>query len=416
MSGQVLDRRAFLGAATTAAAAAIAAPGGADAATGRSSGVDVVIVGAGVFGTWTAWKLRQAGAKVLLVDAWGPAHARGTSGGETRLIRTEYRGDPLYTRWAWESLADWKALSARHEMPLFHATGALYLYPHVDELIGRSAALHAQMGIPMERITPAELARRWPQIDTSGIAVGLLQPTMGPLMARRSVQVLRDDFVAAGGTYRQMAVAPPVVKGGRLEAITSIRGETVAADKFVFACGPWLPKLFPEVVGARIVPVHKDVFFFAPEAGDARFAPPNLPAWVDVSSPDLHYGFPDIEARGFKIALDRNGAVIDPDQGDRTVSPEAIAQVRAYLRRRFPDLADRQLVEQRVCQYENTHDGNFLIDRHPEADNLWIAGGGSGHGFKHGPAIGTYITALIDGAPPESRFLLASHREHDGRA
>lgn len=385
---------------------------------GRSvqHGYDVIVVGAGVFGAWTAWTLQQRGQKVLLVDAWGAGHARSSSGGETRLIRTEYGGDRLYTSWSWESLAAWKALSARHESPLFHETGALYIYPKDTPEINGSIALQKSMGIPVEKITPADLARRWPQMNFDGIDVGLLQPTMGALMARRSVAVVVAEFVKAGGVYRQFAVDPPKAKGAALMSITGNGGETLYADRFIFAAGPWLPKLFPDVVGARIMPISKDVFFFAPEPGDDRFASPRMPAWVDASDPDLHYGFPDIESRGFKIALDGAGEVVDPDTNDRRIGDVALANVRKYLRRRFPLLADRPLAEGRVCQYENTHDYNFLIDRHPGWANSWIVGGGSGHGFKHGPALGRYVADLASGkGRAEDRFSFASHKVHGGK-
>ncbi len=379
----------------------------------KGTGWDVIVVGAGVFGVWTAWQLLQKGAKVLLIDAWGPGHTRSTSGGETRLIRTEYRANPLYTRWAWESLGEWKALSMRHELPLFHETGALYIYPQVDAIIDKSIALQQGMNIPIEKLSPAELSRRWPQIDFTDIAIGILQPTMGALMARRSVQVLTADFIAHGGAYRQASVTSPTMTGGRVESLISTKGETFSAGSYVFACGPWLPKLFPEVVGARIVPTRQEVFFFAPEASDARFAPPQLPGWVDVSSPRLHYGFPDIESRGFKVAFDRHGPPVDPDAEDRLITQQALADVRAYLRTRFPAIADRPLAESRVCQYENTDNGHLLIDRHPIAANLWIAGGGSGHGFKHGPAVGHYVAGLLNGSVTvETALQLAAHKEH----
>lgn len=376
---------------------------------------DITVIGAGVFGAWTAWTLQKRGHDVVLVDAWGPAHARASSGGETRLIRTEYAAEPLYTRWAWESLAEWKALGARHESPVFHETGALYLYPEDTAKLDESIALQRALGIPIEKLAPSDMAARWGQIDFDGIAVGLLQPTMGTLMARRSVQTLVGEFVAAGGRFRKVAVAPPASAGSTLESISGTRGEVLASGTFIFACGPWLPRLFPDVVGRRIVPTRQNVFFFAPPAGNEGFAAPRMPAWVDVGSPDLHYGFPDIEARGFKIALDRHGPVFDPDSSDRIVGQQDVDDVRAYLARRFPSLADSRLSETRVCQYENSDSGEFLIDRHPVWKNAWIVGGGTGHGFKHGPAVGRYVSDLVGGAAlPHERFRLATHNQHDG--
>lgn len=408
-----IDRRGFLAASATSAAL-LAATSEAEAQRRRAGGKpDIVVIGAGVFGVWTAWQLLLGGAKVLLVDAWGPGHNRSSSGGETRLIRTEYRGDPIYTRWAWDSLAEWKALGKRHELPIFHETGALYIFPKDEPIIDKSIAVQRALNVPIEKLTPAEMARRWPQIDFTGIDVGVMQPTMGALMARRSCQVLTEDFIKRGGSYRQAEIAPPGATGARLEAVTTTSGERIAAGKFVFACGPWLPKVFPDVVGRRIVPSRQDVFFFAPAGGDTRFEPPHMPAWVDVSSPDLHYGFPDIESRGFKIALDTHGPSTDPDTMDRRITDRALADVRAYLSRRFPALARRPLAESRVCQYENSHNGNLLLDRHPETANVWIAGGGSGHGFKHGPAVGRYVAGLVGGTvKPEARFQFDTHREH----
>lgn len=373
---------------------------------------NVIVIGAGVFGAWTAWNLQRRGQKVLLVDAWGAAHSRSSSGGETRLIRTEYAGNALYTRWAWESLAEWHGLSRRHESPIFLETGALYMYPQDSAKIDESIALQRGLGIPIEKMKAPEMAKRWPQIDFSGIAVGVMQPTMGALMARRSIQNLVSEFVKAGGTYRTLAIDPPRSTGSALNSISG-SGETLRADSYVFACGPWLPTMFPDVIGNRIVPTRQEVFFFAPEAGDARFGHANLPAWVDVSSADLHYGFPDIEARGFKIALDRHGPKTDPDRNDRRVTDQGIHDVRNYLQRRFPDLADRPLAETRVCQYENSDNGHLLIDRHPLWANTWIVGGGSGHGFKHGPAVGRYVAEHVLGeGKTEPDLALSAHRPH----
>ena len=410
MPQAALSRRQLIGG--MAAAGLTAAPAKARQALPREKW-DFIVIGAGVFGAWTAWTLLSRGKRVLLVDAWGVAHNRSSSGGETRLIRTEYAGNALYTRWAWESLAEWQALAKRHQAPLFHETGALYLYPQDHSQIDRSIAMQRALGIPIDKLAASDMTKRWPQIDFAGIAAGVMQPTMGALMARNGVQALVGDYVKAGGSFRQVAIDPPRVGRSSLDAVAGAGGEVLRADQFVFACGPWLPKLFPEVVGGRIVPTRQDVFFFAPAPGDARFNAANLPAWVDVSSKDLHYGFPDIEARGFKIALDTHGPKFDPDGGDRRITDQALADVRAYLARRFPDLARRPLADSRVCQYENTDNGHLLIDRHPVWGNAWIVGGGSGHGFKHGPAVGRYVADVALGTgKAEPDLMLAAHRPH----
>ena len=412
--GPSLTRRTVVGSLVGAIAGAAVVGSGqaraAQSATARGQVWDAVVVGAGVFGSWTAWHLRKQGKMVLLVDAWGPGHARASSGGESRLTRTEYSGDELYTRFAWESLDDWAALSQRSELPVFHRIGALFIYRKEPATLAASLALNQKLGAPMTRIERADLLKRYPHLGLDGITFGVLQPTMGALMARRSVLQLVSEFVAEGGTYQQLAIQPPR-SSGALDAITSVTGATLRSKQFIFACGPWLPKLFPDVIGTRIVPTRQEVFFFAPEPGDVRFEPSHLPAWVDADEPGIPYGFPVLESRGFKIAIDAHGVRVDPDTGDRIVSAEGLKTVRNYLARRFPSLAQRPLAESRVCQYENSASGDFIIDRHPTWDNVCLLGGGSGHGFKHGPAVGRYVAALVSGKlqQPEPRFALSQH-------
>lgn len=369
---------------------------------------DVVVIGAGVFGVWTADRLLAAGKKVLLVDAWGPAHARASSGGESRLTRTAYGADRIYTEMAWHSLPHWKALSKLSGLPIFHQTGVLFFFGEEHPYANATIKAHKAMGLPTQLLDTRQMAAKFPQIDFSDIALGLYEPELGVLMARRAVQTLADRFVRSGGSYLQARIRAPDA-GKPLDAVRTEAGETIRATHFVFACGPWLPKVFPDVVGGRIFPTRQEIFFFAPPAGDARFGPSHLPGWADFNGGDLYYGAPDLEARGFKIAFDKHGPPIDPDTGDRVASAEGLANVRAYMARRFPAMAGAQMVEARVCQYENSANGDFLIDRHPEWPNAVLVGGGSGHGFKHGPEVGRYAAELVLGtlAKVEPRFSLA---------
>ena len=408
-----LSRRSLLltgaGAAASLAAPAIARDRGA---------ADVVVIGAGVFGAWTATHLQRMGRKVTLVDAWGPAHARASSGGESRMTRGAYGPDEVYARMAWESLAEWKTLSARAGLPIFHKTGVLFFFPTADPYLAQTMAVHKRLGFATRVMEPAALRRRFPQIEWDGVYAGVHEPEFGALMARRGVQTLVAEFVRAGGRYEKAAVAAPVGGADALDSIATASGETVSAGQFVFACGPWLPKLFPALLGKRIFPTRQEIFFFAPDAGDDRFAPGRLPGWADFNGGDIYYGFPDLEGRGFKIANDTHGAPIDPDLGDRAFSAGALADVRAYMKRRFPALAARPMTEARVCQYENSANGDLLIDRHPQWRNVVLAGAGSGHGFKHGPAVGKYAAELVAGTlrRPEPRFSLASKGETERRA
>ena len=373
----------------------------------------VAVIGAGVFGAWTAHHLQQQGHRVTLIEAWGPAHSRASSGGESRMTRGAYGRDEVYTCMAHDSLPQWKALSAVSGLPIFVPHGVLFFSSQRDDYFQGSVEVHRKLGLPLEELDRNQLQRRFPMIDFAGVEFGIFEPGFGALMARRSVHTLVDRFVRAGGVYRKGAVLPLVSWTELGQPHVQLNsGEHVQADQFVFALGPWLPKIFPGVVGPRIRPTRQEVFFFAPPAGDRRFLPDAMPGWADFNAGDFFYGFPDLEARGVKFAHDAHGPEVDPDTQDRRPTEEALARVVAFRDRRFPLLKGAPLTEARVCQYENSSNGDFLIDFHPRLANVLLVGGGSGHGFKHGPEVGRYAANLLNGAvKAEPRFSLASKSE-----
>jgi len=397
-----------------AGGAAVLAAGSSAMAQGKK-GEQVVVVGAGVFGSWTAHHLQNAGHRVTLVDAWGASHSRASSGGESRLTRAGYGRDAIYTRFASESLPQWQALSAISGLPILVPCGVVFFSEKEDDYFRGSIAVHEQLGLAIERMDRAALQRRFPMIDFDGIEVGLFEPRFGALMARRSVQTLVDRFVKAGGEYR-LGAAVPVQGKGSLEAVRLQSGESLTADRFVFALGPWLPKIFPDVLGKKIFATRQEVFYFAKPAGDARYSPAAMPGWADFNAGDIFYGFPDLENRGVKFAHDQHGALIDPDTQDRRPTQEALDEVVAFRDRRFPGLRGAPMIGAEVCQYENSSNGDFLIDFHPSLSNLLLLGGGSGHGFKHGPEVGRYAAARLFGATKEEpRFSLATKGETQHR-
>lgn len=376
---------------------------------------DVAVIGAGVFGSWTALRLVQGGRRVVLLDQYGPANSRASSGGESRIIRAGYGTDELYSRWAVRSLALWRDLFAATGVDLFHRSGVLWLACEVDAYVERTAATLTKLGIVAERLDHEQLRLRYPQFNFDGVGWGLLEPQHGVLMARRAVGAVVAAAVAEGVTYLQASVNTPTGKGTP-PAIETSDGQRIEAAAYVFACGPWMGKVFPELLGERIFPTRQEVFFFGVPAGSSQFSMPAMPTWLFVS--DGIYGMPDLESRGFKVALDRHGERVDPDTQSRIVSRESAEWMRSYVTRRFPELRHAPIVETRVCQYENTSSGDFLVDRHPEMENVWLVGGGSGHGFKHGPALGDYVAGqvLSNGtATREPRFSLATKHNVQNR-
>ncbi len=366
-------------------------------------GVHVAVIGAGAFGGWTALHLLRAGARVTLLDAWGPGNARASSGGETRVIRGVYGGDRAYVEWTAKALHMWRQYEDQWGERLYGRTGVLWMVGRDDRYVRAAQPLLSDVGLPYEELSNAQAASRFPQISFQGVEWALLEQHGGYLRAAHACRVVVDRFVAAGGTYRQIAALGDGLGGSGLASsgLSLSDGSVLAADRFVFACGPWLPALFPELLGERIVPSRQEIFYMGTPPGTTTYHEEHCPIWIDFAE-SIHYGFPATDSRGFKVANDARGGPIDPTTDDRVPSPDQLDGIRRYLGERFPGLAGAPLLEARVCQYANTADGHLLIDRHPADPNTWLVGGGSGHGFKLGPVLGEFVSRLVlgDHAPP----------------
>jgi glycine/D-amino acid oxidase-like deaminating enzyme len=374
----------------------------------------VVVIGAGAFGGWTALHLHRMGARVTLVDAWGAGNARASSGGESRVIRGMYGPDRVYTEWVVRSFELWREADERWGQRLYHPTGALWMFRGDDGYARASLPTLASFGLPAERLDPAEAGHRFPGIDMTGVRHAYYEPEAGYLVANRACRTVARAVATEGGEVVTAAARPGRVeateRGGAMRSVRLSNGRELRADAFVFACGPWLGEIFPEVIGRRVLPTRQDVFFFGVPEGEPRFGDDRFPVWVDFGNAGerIFYGIPGNESRGFKVADDTHGEPVDPTSLDRSADPESLARARALLAERFPALADAPLLGSRVCQYESTPDGHYLIDRHPAAENVWLLGGGSGHGFKLGPALGERMATWVLGREePLPRFALA---------
>jgi glycine/D-amino acid oxidase-like deaminating enzyme len=285
---------------------------------------------------------------------------------------------------------------------LLRLTGVLWMF-RVDDGFGRaSAAALRAANLPADELTPREAARRFPQIDFADVPAVLWEPQAGYLFARRACESVVARFVAEGGEYRQAAAKAPIALDGAALAHVA----AIDADAFVFACGPWLGRLFPDAIGPQLSVTRQEVYYFGTPAGDPRFVDPAMPVWLDYGD-RVMYGIPGNAHRGFKVADDTSGPPMDPTTGSRDVTAAGVAAARAFLEHRFPALAGAPLLGSEVCQYESTPDAHFIVDRHPAAHNVWIAGGGSGHGFKMGPVIGEMIAScVLDGASPNPALAL----------
>jgi len=378
------------------------------AAAGRRP--SVVVVGAGAFGGWTALSLLRRGAKVTLLDAWGPGNSRASSGGETRVLRAVYGPDGIYVAMVARALELWRENEKRWKRRLYRHTGALWMAAGSGDYVRSSIPFLREKGFAFEEMSSAEASKRYPQIRFEGLDWALYEKEAGYLLARQACAQVLEGFLAEGGSYRETAASTGEIASGRMRSVRLSDGAELSADTYIFACGPWLGKLFPELLGGFVQSTRQEVFYLGTPPGDPRFSEDRLPVWIEV--PRFWYGIPGNDRRGFKVADDARGPEFDPTTGDRLPSAAGQKAARDYVAFRFPALAGAPVLESRVCQYENSPDHHFLVDRHPEAGNVWLVGGGSGHGFKHGPALGELVAGnVLEEKPPEPLFSLRRSRQ-----
>ena len=398
-----ISRRTFL---TATAALPLLVP----VLSSAASKMRVAVIGAGAFGGWSALHLLRAGANVTLIDAWGPGNSRASSGGETRVIRGVYGPTAIYVKWTVRSFQLWNELEKAANRKLYFKTNAIWMIRADDAYEKAALPLLEAEKLPYQKLTPEEASKLYPQINFDGIQWVLKEEEAGFLLARQSCQTVVDRFIAEGGNYK-IGSAQRESGGWKLSD-----GSALEADAFVFACGPWLSQLFPELGDGKLIqPTRQEVFFFGTPPGQDLYTEKSMPVWIDHGE-RLIYGVPGNERRGFKVADDTRGEPFDPTTTERVITPEKLDAARKFVAMRFPGLKDSPLVESRVCQYENSPDQHFIADRHPEQKNVWIVGGGSGHGFKHGPAMGEYVASVVlEQQKPNPFFQLSRFMKEMGR-
>lgn len=330
----------------------------------------------------------------MLLDAWGAGNSRASSGGESRVIRGTYGPKSPYTEMTARAFPLWDKHQKEWGRQVLFRSGVLWMAASGEDSFERgSVEMLRSAKIKYQELSAREIRKRWPQINLDGVNWGIYEPDSGYLTARIVCQLVLETFIAQGGEYRQVEVSAEGLDGAEWKSLRLADGSKISADLYVFACGPWLGKMFPNSVGAGLRPTKQEVFFFGAPS-DAGLDDRHLPVWAEHRD-RFRYGIPGNQGRGFKIADDTRGPTFDPTNGERVVSGEGLRAIREYMELRFPAMKNAPLLETRVCQYEQTPDNHLIMDRHPGADNVWLLGGGSGHGFKHGPAIGEMMTDLI---------------------
>src|SRR5207244_6056436 len=224
-------------------------------------------------------------------DAWGPGNSRSSSGDETRLIRTLYDGKAVYIDLVVRASELWRDAEARWQRPVFLRTGVLYMFEDDDQFATKSLPLLKERTVAVQALDPQQAAKRFPQISFEGMRVAYFEPNAGVLLARQACELVKESGEREGGTYRQAAVRPGPIESGRLSHVIVEDGSTIAADAFVFACGPWMGTLFPDVVGDGIIATRQEVMYFGTPAADRRFDSASFPGWIDFGA-GRWYGMP----------------------------------------------------------------------------------------------------------------------------
>jgi sarcosine oxidase len=353
--------------------------------------MQTVIVGAGSFGASLAWWLARAGHRVTLVAQFAPGDRRASSGGESRLLRCGHGDDAGYTASARRAWALWAQLEEESGVELVVRCRLAWFAHRDDGWEAASERTLRALGIPAQRLDVAEAARLYPSFAGDDLSSVLLEPEAGVIRAAHAVQTLVAQAEAHGAQLVR-AIARPA---GRAVALDD--GRVLEGDAVVWACGGWLRGLFPGVVS--LTTTRQDLHFLA--AGPA-WAAARLPAWVDYDA--AMYGTGDLDGLGVKAATDAEGPPLDPDDDLPPPDPGTERRARDYLARRFPALATAPLAGGTTCRYELSPDSHFIAAEHPGHPGVWLLGGGSGHGFKHGPALAEQVAGALAGAELPARF------------
>ena len=350
---------------------------------------NIIVVGGGIAGTMTALDLQRRGNQVTLIDRWEPGHARAASSDYNRVIRAISGKDEFYTRWARESRLRWLEMQAETGQNLMYECGALILATegHSD-WEDATAATFDKVGVPYYKFDKADIAARFPQFRVPEIKYALYEPEAGMLMAHRCVITGIDLFKKSGGIVKRGHVTTDASEKPLLD------GKPLEADVIVISTGAWMSEMFPKTIKPISSIIGLPVFYTSTPNGSDAFDKEKMPCWIDHGQNS--FGIPSSEGSGIKamIAIPEK---IDLDNDERLIRREALARTQSYIKHRFPLLEGEKVVDSKFNQLIMTPDTHFVVDWHPEHQNVLFAGGCSGHLFKHGPIFGEFVSGVAMG-------------------
>ncbi len=300
----------------------------------------IAVIGAGAFGGWTAVYLQRLGARVTLLDAWGPGNSRASSGGETRVIRATYADRP-YVDLVVRALELWQENERRWDRKMFFQTGVIWMTGEKQQLERAALGYMQQAGVSVEALTGAEAAKLFPQINFENIRLVLREKNAGFLTARRNCEYVLENFRKEGGEYRQLAVEPGSIESGKMQALKLSDGSELTADAYAFCCGPWLGKVFPALLGDMIHPTRQEVFFFGSAPGDARYLETQMPTWID-NTKRFSTAFPETSGAASKSRATHVALHLTPPKASACRLPKVLSTPGSIWNSDSPECGERR--------------------------------------------------------------------------
>ena len=361
----------------------------------------ILIAGAGAFGLSAALALVERGHRVAVVDPTGPVgHSQAASRDISKIVRSEYGADPAYTELAEAAIDQWHEWNNRFGL-LYHETGITWLAPawEPDSYEAQSLATARQFGKQVQVLDADDVARRFPMVKAGSLNVGYHNPRGGFAESLEALRALFRDLTDRGVDFHLgQFVERPAERGGRCLGFHLNDGRLLEADHMLVCGGAWTGALVPGME-PNIRPTGQPLFHLQ-VANPNRYTPPNFPVMaLDLANAGLYVLPQHPTQQVVKVGLHTSGRILDPMRDDRIVSDTETRILRRMLGRFVPELAAAPIIDSRICLYCDTPDYDFWIDRHPDIDNLTVACGGSGHGFKFMPVLGAVIADAVEGKP-----------------
>ena len=356
-----------------------------------NSQFDIIIIGAGAFGSSAAYHLSKTTKKVLVIDRYSPPHAFGSSHGQTRIIREAYFEDPIYVPMLREAYTLWDKLERESGEKLFLKTGGLMLGNKESHVIQGTLNSAQTYNIEHEVLDNQSIKNQFSSFNPDEETMGVYEHNAGILFPEKCIKTTLGLAERNGVELKLNETVLSIQYNANSVEIITDKG-SYAAQKCIIAAGPWMNKLIPEL-NIPLQTTRQVLYWYnIDETSKNQTGPEKFPIFIWNTQFGKHfYGFPDI-GNGFKIAFHDKGEICEPDNINRIVSTEEVEEMNHIIHSYFKFKATFK--EAVTCIYTNTPDDHFLIDHHPLSDNVIIASPCSGHGFKFSSVIGKILSDM----------------------